>query len=327
MKSLSLVVFWVALASCLFAQETNVVKKEKQVSVEVNKDNDVRTVKITTSEDGKEKVMQWEDNGVIPDDIRKQLEKENIDVSILEGGSGGEREVTVEVDATNSGKMMKKKMIIIKSDNDDTSEYEWDGEGEMPQEMKELLEEHDIQIDDLGGKHEGHKAKIRVRKAEHKARGRKARKRGRSQNARERQIRIIEDEGEGDIMEWTEEGADEGEDVRIIKLGGGNGRHKMMFIADEDVNVSDAYMGAQIESTDMGAKILDVMKDGPADKAGLESGDIVKKLNGARTKSMEDLLNILNYYEPSDKVELSVIRNGKEKSIKLELGKRPDAYR
>lgn len=326
MKSLSLVVFWVALASCLFAQETTVVKKEKQVSVEVNKDNDVRTVKITTSEDGEEKVMQWEDNGVIPDEIRKQLEKENIDVSILEGNSGGEREVTVEVDATNSGKMTKKKMIIIKSDNDDTSEYEWDGEGEMPQEMKELLEEHDIEIDQLHGKHEGHKAKIRVRKAEHKARGRKARKRGRNQNTRERQIRIIEDEG--DVMEWTEDGASEDEDVRIIKLGGGKkGTRKMMFIADENVNVSDAYMGAQIESTDMGAKILDVMKDGPADKAGLESGDIVKKLNGARTKSMEDLLNILNYYEPSDKVELSVIRNGKEKSLKLELGKRPDAYR
>ena len=42
---------------------------------------------------------------------------------------------------------------------------------------------------------------------------------------------------------------------------------------------------------------------------------------------MEDLLSILMFFDPNDQVELTVARDGKEKKMKMTLGKRPDSYR
>ena len=42
---------------------------------------------------------------------------------------------------------------------------------------------------------------------------------------------------------------------------------------------------------------------------------------------MDDLLDLLSFYEPTDEVELTISRDGKEKNITLELGKRPKASR
>lgn len=346
MKSLTLVLVWISLATCLLAQKEVVVsssvEKEKTVSVNVNEaDNGERTVTITTEEDGDEKVIEWTDNGTIPEDIKKKLKAENIDISFLEGGNGDKIVIEIDNDVEVEERSIKGKRVIIKkNDNGDVEQMEWDGTGEMPEEVKQLLDEHDIDLDELHEEHgnKSRKKKMRIARQKHKKMGRKARAKGRAMTKSKReQYKIItkDDEGNEKVIEWNGEGEmpeemkELGEDVNIFKLDSGDkSATTMMFIADEDeVRLSDAYMGAQIESSDSGAKILDVMKDGPADKAGLEQGDIVQKVNGARAKTMEGLLGILNYFEPNDKVELEVLRNGKQKMIQLTLGTRPDSYR
>ena len=346
MKSLTLVFLWISLATCLLAQKdvivTTSVEKEKTVSVNVNEaDNGERTVTITTEENGDEKVIEWTDNGTIPEEIKKKLKAENIDISFLEGGDNNQIVIEIDNEVEVEERSMKGKRVIIKkNDNGDVEQMEWDGTGEMPEEVKQLLEEHDIDLDELHEQHGDHprKRKMRIASEKHKMMGRKARAQGRAKTKSTReQYKIITKDNEGNekVIKWNGEGEmpeemkELGEEVNIFKFDNGEeSQATMMFIADEDdVNLSDAYMGAQIESSESGAKILDVMKDGPADKAGLEKGDIVQKVNGARTKTMKGLLGILNYFEPNDKIEMEVIRNGKEKMIKLTLGIRPESYR
>lgn len=345
MKSLTLVLIWISLATCLLAQKTVVtssVEKEKTVSVNVNEaDNGERTVTITTEEDGDEKIIEWTDNGTIPEEIKKKLAAEHIDISFLEDGDGDK--IIIEVDnevEVEESSMKAKRVIIKKNDNGEIEQMEWDGTGEMPEDVRNLLEEHDIDLDEL---HEEHgdrpRRKMRIAREQRKQMGRKARANGRSINKSQReQYKIItkDEDGNEKVIEWNGEGEMPEEmkeldgEINVFKFDKGNkgSSRRMMFIADgHDMHLSDAYMGAQIESVDNGAKILDVMKDSPADKAGLQSGDIVQKVNGARAKNMEGLLGILNYFEPNDTIVLDVIRDGKEKTIKMTLGTRPDSYR
>jgi S1-C subfamily serine protease len=87
-----------------------------------------------------------------------------------------------------------------------------------------------------------------------------------------------------------------------------------------------------------GVLIQTVEKGGPADKAGLEGGttsatiegaevslggDIVTEINGEKIKEMEDLIKLVNDAKPGDEMELTVLRDGKEKTVNVTLGKRP----
>jgi len=347
MKSLSLVIFWIALASCLFAQKEEVtVKKkvtEKSVSVNVDKESEgERTIKITTEEDGEKKVIEWTDNGTIPEEIKKKLQEEDIDLSIIEPEDGDM--IKIEVDGAVHPSHHKKMIVIRESDGQGLKELEWDGEGDMPIEMKELLDEHEIVLDDLHegqGKKKKRKAKMRIIKDKQKAKRRGAMRDGKRMNRIEKKsYKIItkEDDGTEKVMEWNGEGdmpegmedVIEDHDVRVFRLDGhhrrNNGR-QMMFFSDDDDTLSDAYMGAQIESEDNGARIIDVMKDSPADKAGLRRDDVIRRVNGARSRSMDDLLQILTYFEPNDQVELLISRDGKEEKLNMTLGERPESYR
>ena len=335
MKSLSLVIFWVAMASCLFAQSEIIVKKSKSndkvITVDVKKEGETeRTIKIVTDEDGKEKVYEWTDNGEIPEDVKKELEEAGIDIAMIDGGDG-EMVVRVESDG-DVERDVRKEVIMIKGDDDgEVVEIEWDGEGEMPDEMKDLMKEHNIEIDML---HEGHgknhTMKLRKHKDKMKMKRHKAMKDGRRVKRDEiKKYKIVttDEDGEEQVKEWVEHDGDH--DAVIWAGPRGRGQNAFFFSADDrGGQLSDAYMGAQIESAeDGGAGILDVMKDSPADKAGLVRGDIVKRINGARVKSMDDLLGILKYFEPEDKIELTIDRDGNEKNLGLTLGKRPDAYK
>jgi S1-C subfamily serine protease len=87
-----------------------------------------------------------------------------------------------------------------------------------------------------------------------------------------------------------------------------------------------------------GVVVQQVVKNGPADKAGLEAGttsatingqevrlggDIITEANGAPVKDMEELIELIQESKPGDKLELKILRDGKEKSVGVTLGTQP----
>jgi S1-C subfamily serine protease len=87
-----------------------------------------------------------------------------------------------------------------------------------------------------------------------------------------------------------------------------------------------------------GVIVQQVVKDGPAEKAGLEAGntsatiagqevrlggDIITEANGKQIKSMEDLIELIQDSKPGDKLELKILRDGDEKTVDVTLGTQP----
>ncbi|MCB1084050.1 MAG: PDZ domain-containing protein, partial [Simkania sp.] len=69
-----------------------------------------------------------------------------------------------------------------------------------------------------------------------------------------------------------------------------------------------------------GALIVDVVEGSPAEKAGLQQGDIVVKMNGYPIKSPGQLRNDVVLLPPGTKVDLTINRNGKMMNIPVTLG-------
>lgn len=73
-----------------------------------------------------------------------------------------------------------------------------------------------------------------------------------------------------------------------------------------------------------GIYIEQVEKDSPAEKAGLQKGDIIKKFENTEVKSVNELNRVKNTHNIGDKVKLTIIRNNEEQEINIELGETPE---
>jgi serine protease Do len=66
-----------------------------------------------------------------------------------------------------------------------------------------------------------------------------------------------------------------------------------------------------------------IVSGSPAEKAGLQAGDVIVKVNGDKTSSDQSLTTLLNKHQPGDKVQLTVLRGGKTLTITATLGSMP----
>ena len=73
-----------------------------------------------------------------------------------------------------------------------------------------------------------------------------------------------------------------------------------------------------------GALVAEVTKEGPAEKAGVERGDIIIAFNGTTIHDSHELPAIVASTPVGDKAEVTVLRGGKEKTIKVKLGELTD---
>lgn len=73
----------------------------------------------------------------------------------------------------------------------------------------------------------------------------------------------------------------------------------------------------------VGAYIRSIEDFSPAEKSGLKIGDIIVKADGKDVKTMDDLNGIKNSHSIGDTISLTIIRNGAEKEISLELAEQP----
>ncbi len=96
--------------------------------------------------------------------------------------------------------------------------------------------------------------------------------------------------------------------------------------------VERGFIGAMIQPIDTatarhfglkskrGVIISSVKRGGPADRAGLRSGDIVLKINGKKIKNLEHLKRVISYVEPGNKISMQILRKNKKLNITLRVG-------
>jgi S1-C subfamily serine protease len=87
-----------------------------------------------------------------------------------------------------------------------------------------------------------------------------------------------------------------------------------------------------------GVIVQSVVRDGPADEAGIEAGstsatidgeevrlggDIITEVDGRKVASMEEMIEIVQGAEPGDELRLTFVRDGDEKTVDVTLGTQP----
>lgn len=75
---------------------------------------------------------------------------------------------------------------------------------------------------------------------------------------------------------------------------------------------------------DKGAIVGEVMEDSPAAKAGIKTDDIIVEVQGESIAGANELINKVAMYKPGTEVKLTILRDGKRKTITVTLGTRPD---
>jgi S1-C subfamily serine protease len=81
----------------------------------------------------------------------------------------------------------------------------------------------------------------------------------------------------------------------------------------------DLAKGLKID-TDEGALIAHVVPGSPAEKAGLEAGDVITKVNGETVRNSGELRNRIGLLPIGETVELEIIRKGMPKRVTAQLG-------
>ena len=98
----------------------------------------------------------------------------------------------------------------------------------------------------------------------------------------------------------------------------GRVEHARLGVTIQEVNqaLADSFKLDRPE----GALVASVDPDGPAAKAGLESGDIIRKVDNRRIVASGDLPAIISLAKPGDTVALEVWRKGTARTIDARLG-------
>jgi serine protease Do len=80
------------------------------------------------------------------------------------------------------------------------------------------------------------------------------------------------------------------------------------------------YYGVKGKS---GVLVADVVPGDPADKAGIQPKDIIIEVNGQTVNTSRDLTNLAANLGVGDKAQVTILRNGKSKTLEVQIGKRP----
>ena len=73
-----------------------------------------------------------------------------------------------------------------------------------------------------------------------------------------------------------------------------------------------------------GALVSEVVENGPADKAGIKSGDVILEFDGEPVKNSNDLPWLASMAGVGKKVNIKVYRDGYVKTLSIKLGEMPD---
>ena len=86
------------------------------------------------------------------------------------------------------------------------------------------------------------------------------------------------------------------------------------------------FIGIRIDQTrggGMGVYVTEAIDGHPARKAGIRAGDLIAKVGGKRTRTVDELISVVSAMAPGTKTTVQVLRGGTTKTFKLTIGTRP----
>ena len=87
--------------------------------------------------------------------------------------------------------------------------------------------------------------------------------------------------------------------------------------------MTPAIAKAMGRSEPRGVLVGDVSPNSPAQKSGLERGDIILELNGKPVADANELRMTISMMQPDATVKLNVVRNGDRRDLSVKLGQLP----
>jgi len=275
------------------AQDTNT--KKKVVIVKKTDDNGKITESRTEAEgaeaDALIKKMEAEEGVSINESDEKGKKVIRIDKSMSEKkvNASDNKNVEITTEIINGNK--KERYKIIKSDEEGGQTLEWDGEGEMPEDIRKELEQLDIDTE-----MEGDVMRIHIDANDME------------KEKNDERIVINKKQRDGEKrqrMMWKE---------RDVKPSFPEGRNRSIGFKSDSPNTNKVSLGVMIENTDSGVVVTDIVPGSAAESAGLRRGDTILKINDKYIFTINGLLEALNPFNPDEKVKIKYIREGKEKS-------------
>ncbi len=102
----------------------------------------------------------------------------------------------------------------------------------------------------------------------------------------------------------------------VVKIGESKGAWLGVMVAELDKGSSEEGVTA----AEYGAVVQSVLDDTPAEKSGIEAGDVIIKLDDKRINGSKDLIKTLRQYKPGQIAKVQLYRGDKKVLLDVELG-------
>lgn len=288
----------------------------------------------TINDDGIEKVIEWDGEGEMPDEMKELMKKEGITFP-----QNQENTIDVEVDMEDAANTEKKIIRIKKNENGEEELMEFELEGdEIPDDVQKILDEHGIDLKSVQSDNEQKKV-IKIMRSENGDNDEMPEdiqkildEHGIDLNSLETKegqkkvIKIMKDgNGEDEVMEYELKGDEMPEDVQKILDEHGidldniqdvDGDKKVIKIIKKEERGSSkkGQLGVLIENHPDGVLVTEVMEDSGAQEAGIQKGDVINAVNGEEVTTLQELVQAIKDHKANDTVKIDFLRENENQS-------------
>ena len=289
----------IAFVSLFYVNHSSAQTEEKikVVVIEKTVDENGKIKETKVIKEGEEAKAYMEKMNISDGDVMEWIEKEE------------------DVDSGSNMKSSHRRIkIITKDDSGNEDVIEWEGDGEMPLDLRKTLEENDVEI--LNKEKE-----ISVTVKDNMS------------TARSRVMIINKKNTNEEVIEFDIENGEMGDDVEKLLRENGmeieiidDGEAKKFMIVTEDddheQNNNKAQLGVFLDRSEKGVRIIDTIEGSAAAGAGLRKGDVITAIGDQLVATMQDVVTEIGNYKPSEIIILHFLRDNIARSTEVTLKER-----
>lgn len=97
----------------------------------------------------------------------------------------------------------------------------------------------------------------------------------------------------------------------------------VVSVLPRKIAAPSGVLGVVLEDAEGAARVHEVMSDSPAQKVGIQAGDLIVEFNGAAMSGRQQLVEAVRQFQPGDRVKFKVKREDKQLDFSATLGHRP----